>query len=57
MEAEEFQAPAVLLSCFTPVTVTVHVTEFSDVQVSNRMFSKFSTSWQLKLEQQLGCNV
>lgn len=28
MEAEEFQAPAVLLSYVTAVAVTVHVTEF-----------------------------
>lgn len=42
MEAEEFQAPAVLLSYFTTVTVTVHVTEFSDVQVSNSVFSELA---------------
>lgn len=40
MEAEEFHVPAVLLFYFTSVAVTVHVTAFSDVKVSNSVSSK-----------------
>lgn len=49
MEAVEFQAPAVLLPYFTAVAVTVHVTEFSDVQISNSVFSK-CVLYQLAIE-------
>lgn len=48
MEAEEFQAPAAFLFCFTTTAVTVQTAEFSVVRVS--------TSQQLGLEQP-GCSV
>lgn len=49
MEAEEFQAPAVLLPHFTAVRVTVRATESSDVRVSNSVFSK-CVLYQLAIE-------